>query len=88
MAPLRDLVSPPTSIISTESIQVRLHYYAPSISALITSVETPLEESIAALDEIRKQGKTKYIGVSECSAETLRKANASRSSDPLSFRHN
>ncbi|KAK5217285.1 hypothetical protein LTR99_006289 [Exophiala xenobiotica] len=39
--------------------------------------ETPLEESIGALDRIRKAGKTKYIGVSECSAETLRKANSS-----------
>ncbi|KAI8402903.1 hypothetical protein FOFC_16332 [Fusarium oxysporum] len=37
---------------------------------------TPLEESIPALDEIRKQGKTKYIGLSECSANTLRKANS------------
>ena len=36
----------------------------------------PLEESIGALDEIRKAGKTKYIGLSECSAATLRKANA------------
>lgn len=35
-----------------------------------------LEESIGALDEIRKAGKTKYIGLSECSAETLRNANA------------
>lgn len=39
--------------------------------------ETPLEESIPALDEIRKAGKTKYIGLSECSAKTLRKANSS-----------
>jgi aryl-alcohol dehydrogenase-like predicted oxidoreductase len=37
-----------------------------------------LEESIGALDEIRKAGKTKYIGLSECSASTLRKANASQ----------
>ncbi|KLO94654.1 related to pyridoxine 4-dehydrogenase [Fusarium fujikuroi] len=37
---------------------------------------TSLEESIPALDEIRKQGKTKYIGLSECSAKTLRKANS------------
>lgn len=35
-----------------------------------------LEESIGALDEIRKASKTKYIGLSECSASTLRKANA------------
>ncbi|KAF7943969.1 hypothetical protein EAE96_010381 [Botrytis aclada] len=37
---------------------------------------TPLEESIPALDEIRKAGKTKFIGLSECSAATLRKANS------------
>ncbi|KAF2010121.1 Aldo/keto reductase [Aaosphaeria arxii CBS 175.79] len=37
---------------------------------------TPLTESIPALDEIRRQGKTKYIGLSECSAKTLRAANA------------
>ncbi|OLN87187.1 Aldo-keto reductase yakc [NADP(+)] 2 [Colletotrichum chlorophyti] len=38
--------------------------------------KTPLEESITALDEIRKAGKTKYIGISESSAATLRKANS------------
>jgi aryl-alcohol dehydrogenase-like predicted oxidoreductase len=27
------------------------------------------------LDEIRKTGKTRYIGLSECSAKTLRQAN-------------
>ncbi|OJJ79093.1 uncharacterized protein ASPGLDRAFT_96753, partial [Aspergillus glaucus CBS 516.65] len=32
--------------------------------------------SIPALDEIRKAGKTKYIGLSECSAATFRKANS------------
>jgi len=37
---------------------------------------TKLEESIPALDEIRKAGKTRYIGLSECSAKTLRKANS------------
>ncbi|KAF3039614.1 hypothetical protein E8E11_003326 [Didymella keratinophila] len=37
---------------------------------------TPLSESITALDEIRRAGKTKYIGLSECSAATLRKANS------------
>ncbi|OBT87290.1 hypothetical protein VE02_02955 [Pseudogymnoascus sp. 03VT05] len=37
---------------------------------------TPLEESITALDELRRAGKTKYIGLSECSAATLRKANS------------
>ncbi|EHK16203.1 uncharacterized protein TRIVIDRAFT_64985 [Trichoderma virens Gv29-8] len=37
---------------------------------------TKLEESIPALDEIRKAGKTKYIGLSECSAATLQRANS------------
>ncbi|TFK55954.1 Aldo/keto reductase [Heliocybe sulcata] len=44
---------------------------------------TPLEESIPALDEIRKAGKTKYIGLSECSAKTLRKANSIAKIDAL-----
>lgn len=44
----------------------------------LTLSDTPLEESIPALDEIRKAGKTKYIGLSECSAKTLHKANSSR----------
>lgn len=37
---------------------------------------TPLEQSIPALDKLRQTGKTKYIGLSECSAGTLRKANS------------
>ncbi|KAL1595907.1 hypothetical protein SLS60_009597 [Paraconiothyrium brasiliense] len=37
---------------------------------------TPLEQSIPALDALRRSGKTKYIGLSECSAATLRKANS------------
>ncbi|KAL4816660.1 aldo/keto reductase [Aspergillus spinulosporus] len=37
---------------------------------------TPLEESIGTLDELRRAGKTRYIGLSECSAATLRKAHA------------
>ncbi|KAM0330153.1 hypothetical protein ACHAQA_004326 [Verticillium albo-atrum] len=44
---------------------------------------TPLEESIPALDNLRKQGKTKYIGLSECSASTLRKANSIAKIDAL-----
>lgn len=49
--------------------------------------DTPLEESIPALDALRKAGKTKYIGVSECSAQTLRKANSSKTNQSLSQRH-
>ena len=64
-----------------------LHRIDPSMTAdhiiaipcpLTPCLETPLEESIPALDEIRKAGKTKYIGLSECSAATLRKANSSQ----------
>ena len=44
---------------------------------LICVLDTPLEESIGALDELRRAGKVKYIGLSECSAATLRKANSS-----------
>jgi aryl-alcohol dehydrogenase-like predicted oxidoreductase len=40
---------------------------------------TPLEETIGALAEIKKAGKCKYIGISECSAETLRAACKSES---------
>lgn len=36
--------------------------------------DTALEETIGALAEIKKAGKTKYIGLSECNAETLREA--------------
>jgi aryl-alcohol dehydrogenase-like predicted oxidoreductase len=39
---------------------------------------TPLEDSVPALDALRKEGKTKYIGLSECSAATLRRANSSK----------
>ncbi|BGP61919.1 hypothetical protein NBRC10512v2_003239 [Rhodotorula toruloides] len=34
----------------------------------------PIEETVRALDALRKEGKTKYIGLSECSAATLRRA--------------
>jgi len=36
---------------------------------------TPIEDSVAAIAELIKEGKVKYIGLSECSAETLRKAH-------------
>ncbi|TXT05987.1 hypothetical protein VHUM_03748 [Vanrija humicola] len=37
---------------------------------------TPLEESIPALAKLRAEGKTRFIGLSECSAATLRKADS------------
>ncbi len=40
------------------------------------NLETPLEDSIGALAELVRQGKVKAIGLSEVSAQTLRKAAA------------
>ncbi|CAB4490887.1 unnamed protein product [Rhizophagus irregularis] len=36
--------------------------------------DTPIEDTVGALAELVKEGKIKYIGLSECSAETLRRA--------------
>jgi len=38
--------------------------------------ETPIEETVGAMAELVKEGKTKYLGLSEVSAETLRRANS------------
>jgi aryl-alcohol dehydrogenase-like predicted oxidoreductase len=37
---------------------------------------TPIEETVGALDELVQEGKVRYIGLSEASPETLRRANA------------
>lgn len=34
----------------------------------------PIEETVTAMEKARQEGKCKYIGLSECSAATLRKA--------------
>ena len=39
---------------------------------------TPLSESITTLDQLKKEGKVKYIGLSEVSVETLREACKSK----------
>ncbi|PKY25739.1 aldo/keto reductase [Rhizophagus irregularis] len=36
---------------------------------------TPIEDTVGALVELVNEGKVKYIGLSECSAETLRRAH-------------
>jgi aryl-alcohol dehydrogenase-like predicted oxidoreductase len=36
---------------------------------------TPIEDSIGAMSELVNEGKVRYIGVSEASAETIKKAN-------------
>lgn len=35
---------------------------------------TPIEKTIAAMVELKNEGKIKYLGLSECSASTLRRA--------------
>ncbi len=37
---------------------------------------TPIEETVGAMAELVKQGKVRYLGLSECSPDTLRKAYA------------
>ncbi|KAI9026772.1 putative oxidoreductase [Hyaloraphidium curvatum] len=44
-------------------------YYAHRIDPKV-----PVEETVAAMAELVKEGKVRYLGLSECSAETLRRA--------------
>ena len=37
---------------------------------------TPIEETVTAMAELKKEGKIRYLGLSECSAATLRRAYA------------
>ncbi|KAI0126805.1 aldo-keto reductase [Xylariales sp. AK1849] len=36
--------------------------------------KTPIETTVGAMAELRKEGKVRYLGLSECSAKTLRRA--------------
>ena len=36
--------------------------------------KTPIEQTVRAMAELKKEGKIKYLGLSECSAKTLRRA--------------
>ncbi|MGD9338882.1 MAG: aldo/keto reductase, partial [Syntrophobacterales bacterium] len=38
--------------------------------------DTPIEETVGALAELVKEGKVRYLGLSEASAQTLRRAHA------------
>ncbi|QDS78191.1 hypothetical protein FKW77_005599 [Venturia effusa] len=38
--------------------------------------KVPIEETVSAMAELRKEGKIRYLGLSECSARTLRRAYA------------
>ncbi len=46
-------------------------YYSHRIDAKI-----PVEETVGAMAELTKQGKVRFLGLSECSAATLRRAHA------------
>jgi len=35
---------------------------------------TPIEKTVEAMAQLKKEGKIRYLGLSECSAETLRRA--------------
>ncbi len=37
---------------------------------------TPIEKTVRVLAELKQQGKIRYLGLSECSADTLRRAHA------------
>jgi aryl-alcohol dehydrogenase-like predicted oxidoreductase len=37
--------------------------------------KTPIEETVQAMAELKKEGKIRYLGLSECSAATLRRAH-------------
>src|SRR6059058_3914307 len=39
-------------------------------------LETPIEETVGAMAELVRAGKVRHLGLSECSAETLRRAHA------------
>jgi aryl-alcohol dehydrogenase-like predicted oxidoreductase len=36
--------------------------------------DTPIEKTVQAMKELQDEGKIKYIGLSECSADSLRRA--------------
>lgn len=46
-------------------------YYAHRIDQ-----NTPIEETIEAMSQLVKEGKIKYLGLSECTADELKKAHA------------
>lgn len=54
--------------LGTESIDL---YYAHRIDPKV-----PIEKTVGAMAELVKSGKVRYLGLSECSAETLRRAYA------------
>jgi aryl-alcohol dehydrogenase-like predicted oxidoreductase len=60
-----------------EGTRERLGFYPDLYYLHRIDPDTPLEESIPALEALKTAGKCRYIGLSEPSAATLRKACAS-----------
>lgn len=60
-----------------ESTRERLGFYPDLYYLHRIDPNTPLDISIPSLAALKQAGKCKYIGLSECSADTLRKADAS-----------
>ncbi|KAM7217092.1 Aldo-keto reductase yakc [Rhypophila decipiens] len=50
--------------------------------------ETPIEETMQALKELKSEGKIKAIGISECSSASLRRANKIVTVDAVQFEYN
>jgi aryl-alcohol dehydrogenase-like predicted oxidoreductase len=37
-------------------------------------LKTPIEKTVGEMQKLKQEGKIKYLGLSECSSETLRRA--------------
>ncbi|WOO80353.1 Aldo-keto reductase yakc [NADP(+)] [Vanrija pseudolonga] len=70
-----------------EGSKQRLGFYPDLYYLHRIDPSTPLEDSIPALNKLKTDGKVKYIGLSECSAATLRKACAIAHIDALQIEY-
>jgi aryl-alcohol dehydrogenase-like predicted oxidoreductase len=48
---------------------------AASVKEACADDKVPIEETVQAMAELKKEGKIRYLGLSECSAKTLRRAH-------------
>ncbi|RDW87450.1 hypothetical protein BP5796_03144 [Coleophoma crateriformis] len=72
-----------SALLSRSTVCIDQSTLVQSSLADFVFIETPLEESFPALDEIRKAGKTTCIGLGECSAVTLREVNSTAKTDAI-----
>lgn len=49
--------------------------------------KTPIEKTMGELKKLKQEGKIKYIGLSECSAESLRRAETVEHVDAVQFEY-